>query len=808
MLLVTGPPGSAKTHFVLEEVRRRLRGRRFDFRLIAPTATMAVHLQHLLAREGLVSRPSLVTTLARFTSEQSGVPPEVTAPVLDWLVARALEDLDLREFRRAAAFPGFRVALAAAFKELSLAGCDPGRLSSWREAQPLAAVYEHVRRGAHERGAALPGDRLAAAADQIRRQAPPVRDVFLDGFFHFNPAEIAVLAALRAHGDLTVTLPQAAATMDARRRLLELGLAERLLERVRPQPAAVLVRARTVEQEVEETAARILDSARPFREIGIVVRTRDPYVPLLRAALERFGIPAHFYFSSPWSENPRVRRWLAALASQDGSRTAGEWRDSCAALADAEEPRAPVEPSSAHSASLWRARSAAARAWRGMAEETAGLFDGAPPFPAARFHHRLEIAARLTATPRGGLRRNVVHVMDAVEARQWELPVVHVCGLIERQFPLYHAPGPILPEPFRRRLRDAGIPVQTSEDWDRDEKLIFEIAASRATEQLVLSHPECNAKGEETLPSFFLDRFCASQSVDLQAARPVRPAPAGPKPHLRAPLIRDEALLAAVARRHQNTTPSALEDFLQCPFQFFARHTLELASEPAALDARFQGNVAHTTLARWIADPLQPVDRLVNVAFRQACERDAIPDGYRTEAVRLELLRNLRRFVRTVEIAPDTRVQTERTLTLPLPEGVTLRCRIDRIDIAPDGRALIVDYKYSGPKYVADLVKAHAQGTRVQGGLYALALRASGQEVSGMVFVPLRNEPKEDGWRHDPAPVMEISLAAATRAVREIRAGVILPRPADSKHCARCEFRDVCRVESAPAALGAGGALE
>ncbi len=187
---------------------------------------------------------------------------------------------------------------------------------------------------------------------------------------------------------------------------------------------------------------------------------------------------------------------------------------------------------------------------------------------------------------------------------------------------------------------------------------------------------------------------------------------------------------------------------------------------------------------------------------------DAIPDGYRTEAVRLELLRNLRRFVRTVEIAPDTRVQTERTLTLPLPEGVTLRCRIDRIDIAPGGRALIVDYKYSGPKYVADLVKAHAQGTRVQGGLYALALRASGQEVSGMVFVPLRNEPKEDGWRHDPAPVMEISLAAATRAVREIRAGVILPRPADSKHCARCEFRDVCRVESATAALGAGGALE
>ena len=47
-------------------------------------------------------------------------------------------------------------------------------------------------------------------------------------------------------------------------------------------------------------------------------------------------------------------------------------------------------------------------------------------------------------------RRDVVHVIDAFEARQWSLPVVFVCGLLEKEFPKYQSEDAILPDPLRR----------------------------------------------------------------------------------------------------------------------------------------------------------------------------------------------------------------------------------------------------------------------------------------------------------------------------------------------------------------------
>jgi len=81
------------------------------------------------------------------------------------------------------------------------------------------------------------------------------------------------------------------------------------------------VRAPGVEREAGEIARGILGQAaagRPFREMAIIVRAAEVYVPLLRSTLGRFGIPAHFYFDSRLDEHAAIRFLTSAVDAMLG----------------------------------------------------------------------------------------------------------------------------------------------------------------------------------------------------------------------------------------------------------------------------------------------------------------------------------------------------------------------------------------------------------------------------------------------------------------------------------------------------------
>src|ERR1035438_3968595 len=89
----------------------------------------------------------------------------------------------------------------------------------------------------------------------------------------------------------------------------------------RARPALALVKAPGIEREVEEVARRILQQAaagRPFRETGVIVRAPEIYVPPLRSTLERFGIPARFYFDIALDRHPVVRFLSGAIEAMLG----------------------------------------------------------------------------------------------------------------------------------------------------------------------------------------------------------------------------------------------------------------------------------------------------------------------------------------------------------------------------------------------------------------------------------------------------------------------------------------------------------
>src|SRR5579871_850997 len=128
MLLLTGPAGSGKTSFVLEQFTQALGNGVAGVRLLTPTATMAQHLRNRIARAGFLLRPQMVETLSRFV-EAWADRPQVSEAHFYLIVEAAVRAVRRPEFARVAQMPGFCAALARTLEEFASAGCDARRLS-------------------------------------------------------------------------------------------------------------------------------------------------------------------------------------------------------------------------------------------------------------------------------------------------------------------------------------------------------------------------------------------------------------------------------------------------------------------------------------------------------------------------------------------------------------------------------------------------------------------------------------------------------------------------------------------------------
>ena len=319
MLLLTGPPGSGKTTRILDQFRDALRRHDWGVRLLTPTATMAQHLQNQLAREGFVFRPRLIQTLSQFVDSTTPELPQVSEPLLRIIVEAAAARVNRLEFARVSNLPGFCAALARTIEEFSAAGCDAGLLGAQlpllRATAPLgeafAAVYREVDGELSRRGLATRSKRLAAGAERIKREGlTGIHSVWMDGFHALPDPELAVIAAIGRHAAVTLTLPDHPATRPTRNRLLAMGFSEERATHDPLQPAAQVCTAPSLEREADEIARRILaESAagRPFRDIGVVVRTPAVYEPILRVTFDRFGIPARFYFDADLTDHSLIR---------------------------------------------------------------------------------------------------------------------------------------------------------------------------------------------------------------------------------------------------------------------------------------------------------------------------------------------------------------------------------------------------------------------------------------------------------------------------------------------------------------------
>ncbi len=793
---------------------------------MTPTATMAEHLRHELARSRGFVRPSRVATLAQFL-ERWDLPAPASAAQIHWSVEHALEQLRPPALDALRGSRGLHTALAELMEEAPAGAPLPGDF-----AQIIGAAREEL----DARGLAVRNARVRAAAAQLRKRGGRLPPVIFDGFFTLPPAESEFVEALAQRTEVTLTLPGPRALT---------GFTHRAMAAGRRGPARAGFSAATPEREAEEIARRILEQAargRRFREMGIVLRSREPYAALLETTLARFGIPYRSYFADPLLSHPAVAFLAgvvrAALGNWDhaellsllrmpvsgmGATSAGdrldfelraklpgrgplpqiEWRptDGLAALRRLlPPPRIPDSAADRDQIYAWRSAAAALRGFDEAVQRAAEYSGGGENIPLARLWPRIETALATEPLRIEDRRRDAVAILDVFEARQWELPVVFVCGLMERGFPQYHREDPLLGDQVRARLG-----LSTAAQRQREERLLFEVAVTRATEQVVLSYPRFTEKGEETLPSFFLAGAAAAACdgrVRPAASRTVEPAAPAP--------------ICETARIHHETlSPSGIESFLQCPFQFFASRTLKLRTRPPAprdrLTPRVQGDIIHRALAEWIREPLPGAEAL-NRVFQETCRELRIPHGYRTEAVRLELLRSFEAFLAEAEPRLGWTVLTEKEFEFALNPGLKIHGRIDRLEISPSNEALVIDYKYSSADKLKRRVEESEEGNLVQGGLYLLAAeRAFHLKPAGMRYCGLKKEVSWVGWPLGTPPEelrgrMDAAARRAAEAHEAILAGRVEAHPADPKKCDWCDYRDACRVETIAAEIGAGAA--
>jgi RecB family exonuclease len=159
----------------------------------------------------------------------------------------------------------------------------------------------------------------------------------------------------------------------------------------------------------------------------------------------------------------------------------------------------------------------------------------------------------------------------------------------------------------------------------------------------------------------------------------------------------------------------------------------------------------------------------------------------------------------------DERGEPSRLPAFELPGGMKLRGRIDRVDVSPDGEAVIYDYKSSralpsarwikdGNLQVALYMRAVEQllGLRVAGGFYQPLsgedLRARGvlDEDSGLALECMTPDVRE---RAEVSELLGEAVAVAREAAGQAGRGELEARPETCAFKGGCKYPTICRCE-------------
>ncbi|GAB1724225.1 MAG: hypothetical protein GDA65_10995 [Nitrospira sp. CR1.1] len=492
-----------------------------------------------------------------------------------------------------------------------------------------------------------------------------------------------------------------------------------------------------------------------------------------------------------------------------------------------------------------------------------------------------------------------VQILDAMAARGLGFRAVFIVGMNEKVFPRFIHEDGFLRDSHRLVLSETlGYKIDQKLQGYGEEALLFELLRASAHERLYLSYQRADAAGRPLAPSGYLDAIGAVPHVaNTQSLLAVprrwkdRTALSLFSPAL---LTREElavssvlqgrdvsALLRAGGRdgdvfahglvaqgliesgvpalsaydgmladatahwtrlSERGVSPTALETYARCPFQYFSAQVLDLEAVRQTVSMELSppamGQLCHDALRLCYQALIQQgwatatsstaavtaeVTRAVTQAFATYARTHGTGYALTWRLAQETVQRLVEATVlfdrEAVAVSGFVPVECEIDAKGTLPDetgggGIPLRGRWDRLDRHPvSGAIQVIDYKYRTSDRVEakdrQLLQAAVRAYHLQPALYALmAVDSLNEPVSGLYpeqvdffyllpqGMPMieRASFAASSWQGPSGPLLSRTVHLLVDGIRSGR-HFIVP---DTAHCAHCEFSAACRKAHQP----------
>ena len=459
-----------------------------------------------------------------------------------------------------------------------------------------------------------------------------------------------------------------------------------------------------------------------------------------------------------------------------------------------------------------------------------------------------------------------VRVISPYRARARRVAHLFVCSMQDGDFPRRDTGGPLLSDDGRRAL---GLPERKKAEVE--DRYLFSVCLSRPKQRLWLSWRSADDEGGATSRSPYVDevrellapelpegleerdeaivaeaggRGLAESVFDLGSAPSPREldrakAAVGPRTEngrLRPGPLQLEPVIARM-REIGLFGPSTLEEYALCPYRWFIGHELSPQRIGPVDEPLISGSIAHQVLESLYEEPPgpepRPTPKSLHLWRRRARELITEIGAERLPRERADTAAAFRRVEGLVlafladEAATDTAFKpahTEASFGFEDSEkgalqfaGGGVHGQIDRIDLGPNGEALVQDYK-TGAKVEGGAAMLEKRG-KLQLQLYMLAARELWKhELAGGLYRPLggtgdrtpkgllRKELADELAGLDPRPndqlddesfegALDEARDKAEEIIASIHSGKVIRDPLGGSCPDWCSFQPICRRE-------------